>query len=191
MIAMKISLRGYTLIASFFFLIILASHVRGDAALRFGYVDTESVLQASTEFIEIDREARFKIELKEEEGQKKFNELRRLQEQMAVLAEDKREELMQELFRRRQELIDFQENARQEILERQSVDLNRIATKIQTVIERVSREMNMTAVFDKKPLLYVDRTRLVDLTQKVIDELNKDFENEKERLRRRLPERVR
>lgn len=161
-----------------------------NSEIRIGYVDTEYVLQASTEFKEIDREARYKIELKEEEGQKKFAELRKLQEEISVVSEEKRETMMEDLYRRRQELIEFQEQAQQEILERQSVDLNRIATKIQNVIEKISREMNMTCVFDKKPLLYVDRTKVIDLTQKVIDELNKEYESEKEKLRRKLPKRI-
>ena len=87
----------------------------------------------------------------------------------------------------KKELDAFQQQTKDEVLERQSVDLKRIANKIKRTIEKLSHEMNMTLVFDLKPILYLDRTQVTDLTDKVIEQLNKNYESEKQRLRDKMP----
>ena len=45
----------------------------------------------------------------------------------------------------------------------------------------------MTIVFDLKPILYLDRTQVTDLTDKVIETLNKNYNAEKKRLQDKMP----
>ncbi len=156
-------------------------------ALRMGFTDTERIMLASLEYKEIDREARYKIELKEEEGQIKLDELKKLANEISELSEEKRKPLIREYRRKQEELATFQQQTKDEVLERQSVDLKRIANKIKRTIETISRDMNMTIVFDLKPILYLDRTQVTDLTDKVIETLNKSYESEKQRLRDKMP----
>ncbi len=158
--------------------------------LKIGYVDTERIMMGSLEYKEIDRDARYKVELKEDEGQKKLEELRKFEEELAVMSEDKRKPFLKEYRRKQDELLRFQQQSREEILERQSVDLKRIANKVKRTIATISRQMNMTLVLDIKPVLYLDRTRIIDLTDKVVEALNKEYEQEKEKLRRKMPKRV-
>jgi len=155
--------------------------------LRIGFTDTERIMLASLEYKEIDREARYKIELKEEEGQIKLDELKKLANEISELSEEKRKPLIREYRRKQEDLATFQQQTKDEVLERQSVDLKRIANKIKRTIEIISREMNMTLVFDLKPILYLDRTKVIDLTDKVIEKLNKDYKAEKQRLRDKMP----
>jgi len=157
------------------------------ATLRMGYADTERIMLALNEYKEIDREARYKIELKEEEGQKMLDELKRLGNEIASLSEEKRKPLIKEYRRKQEELSNFQQTTKDEILERQSVDLKRIANKIKRCIENISRDMNLTIVFDLKPVLYLDRTQVTDITDKVIEKLNKEYEAEKQKLRKKMP----
>jgi Skp family chaperone for outer membrane proteins len=178
------ALVALTLIAS-----ALAYAANGDA-ITMAYVDTERILQGSLEFKEVDRDARLKIELKEEEGQKMLDDLRKFEEELSVLGEEQRQQRLNEYMRMREDLVDFQEQAREEILDRQSVDLKRVAAKIKKIIEAISREQGITMVFDVKPVLYLDPTRVVDLTDKVVAKLNEDYQKEKERLQRKAPARV-
>ncbi|RLD09957.1 MAG: hypothetical protein DRI44_07250 [Chlamydiae bacterium] len=157
------------------------------AALRIGYADTERIMLASIEYKEIDREARYKIELKEEEGQQKLDALKKLANEISELSEEKRKPLIREYRRKQEDLAVFQQQTKDEVLERQSVDLKRIANKIKRSIEEISRDMNMTVVFDLKPILYLDRTQVTDLTDKVIEALNKEYEEEKQKLRKKMP----
>lgn len=168
----------------------LALHVAAQPVLKIGYVDTEVVLQGLTEFKEVDREARTKIEVKEEEGQAKLEAIRKLEEELSVLSEEARKARYAELNRMRQELYEFQQQAREEILERQSVDLKRIANKIKAAIEKIGREQRYTLILDVKPVLYLDPGQVVDLTDKVIQMLNKAYEEEKQKLQRKAPARV-
>jgi len=156
-------------------------------ALRIGFTDTERIMIASIEYKEIDREARYKIEIKEEEGQIKLDELKKLATEISELSDDQRKPFIREYRRKQEELDAFQQQTKDEVLERQSVDLKRIANKIKRTIEKLSREMNMTLVFDLKPILYLDRTQVIDLTDKVIEQLNKNYESEKQRLRDKMP----
>ena len=157
------------------------------SALRIGFTDTERIMVASIEYKEIDREARYKIEIKEEEGQIKLDELKKLATEISELSDDQRKPFIREYRRKQEELDAFQQQTKDEVLERQSVDLKRIANKIKRTIEKISREMNMTLVFDLKPILYLDRTQVTDLTDKVIEQLNKNYESEKQRLRDKMP----
>lgn len=168
----------------------LAASVLAQPGMKIGYVDTEMVLQGLLEFKEVDREARTKIEVKEEEGQAKLEAIRKLEEELSVMSEEARKVRYAELNRMRQELYDFQQTAREEILERQSVDLKRIANKIKAAIEKLGREQGFTMILDVKPVLYLDATQVVDLTDKVIQMLNKAYEEEKQKLQRKAPARV-
>ena len=157
------------------------------STLRVGYADTERIMLASIEYKEIDREARYKIELKEEEGQQKLDELKKLANEISELSEENRKALIIEYRRKQEDLASFQQQTKEEVLERQSVDLKRIANKIKRSIEMISRDKNMTIVFDLKPILYLDRTQVTDLTDKVIESLNEDYEQEKQKLRKKMP----
>jgi Skp family chaperone for outer membrane proteins len=155
-----------------------------------GSVDTELVLQGALEFKEIDREARSKIDLKEEEGQQKLGAIRKLEEELSVMSEEQRKARLAEYNRKRQELLDFQTQSREEILERQSVDLKRIANKIRTIIAQLGRDQHLTMIFDVKPILYLNATQVIDLTERVTQLLNADYEKEKDKLQRKVPTRV-
>jgi len=163
---------------------------KADSGIKIAYVDTDQVLTKLTEYREIDRDARFNLELKEEEGQKMLDELKKLGEELAALSEEKRKPRMAEYKTQQEALLRFREKARDEIFEKQSIDMKRVAGKIQDTIEAIGKDKKMTLVFDLKPILYLDRTKVTDLTAVVTEKLNADYEKEKEKLRRKLPKRV-
>jgi Skp family chaperone for outer membrane proteins len=160
------------------------------AEITMAFVDTEKVLQGSMEFKEVDREARMKIELKEEEGQRMLQEIQKLEEELSVMADSKREMYIKEYQRKIEALDKLREQARDEIMDRQSVDLKRIANKIKNVIEEIAKKKNLTMVLELKPILYLDRTKVIDISPQVIEEINKQYELEKEKLRIKAPKRV-
>ena len=164
--------------------------VKANSEIKIAYVDTDQVLTKLTEYREIDRDARYSLEIKEEEGQKMLDELKKLGEELSALSEEKRKPRLAEYKTKQENLLRFREKARDEIFEKQSIDMKRVASKIQDVIEIIGKEKGMTLVFDLKPILYLDRTKVTDLTDKVTEKLNADYEKEKEKLRRKLPKRV-
>ncbi len=171
-------------------IVTLAFTAKADSGIKIAYVDTDQVLTKLTEYREIDREARFNLELKEEDGQKMLNELKKLGEELSALSEEKRKPRLAEYKTKQEALLSFREKARDEIFEKQSIDMKRVASKIQDIIEAIGKENKMTLVLDLKPILYLDRTKITDLTSKVTEKLNADYEKEKEKLRRKLPKRV-
>ena len=182
--------KNLKLISVVVLLSVFAFAAKAESGIRIAYVDTDQVLTKLTEYREIDREARFNLELKEEEGQKMLDELKKLGEELSALSEEKRKPRMLEYKNKQEALLRFREKARDEIFEKQSIDMKRVASKIQDIIEVIGKDKKMTLVFDLKPILYLDRTKITDLTAVVTEKLNADYEKEKERLRRKLPKRV-
>jgi len=116
-----------------------------------------------------------------------LDEIKKLGNEIATLSDEKKKPLIKEYRRKQEALLNFQQQTKDEILERQSVDLKRIANKIKRAIEKISRDMNLTIVFDLKPVLYLDRTQVTDITDKVIEKLNSEYESEKQKLRKKMP----
>ena len=73
---------------------------------------------ASIEYKEIDREARYKIELKEEEGQQKLNELKKLANEISELSGENRKPLIREYRMKEENLQTFQQQTKEEVLEK-------------------------------------------------------------------------
>ena len=165
-----------------------AAPASGEA--KIAYVDTSEVVMRSLEFKEYDRQAQSKIDLKDEEVQKKREELRKLREELAALSAEKQKELQPQYYRKLQEYDDFLSESRDEITSRSSVELKNIAQKVQRIIETIGREMELALVIDAKAVLYADKSKMTNLTDKVVDILNTEYEKEKEKMRVKVPDRV-
>ena len=158
--------------------------------MKLAYVDTSEVVDRSLECKEFNREEQTKKDLKEEEAQKKMDELKKLREQMEALTDEKRKELMPQYERKAQELEDFVRQSRDEIYDRTSVAFKTIAQKVQRIIETLSRDMNLTLVIDAKAILFADKTKMTNLTDKVVEVLNAEYEKEREKLKLKVPARI-
>lgn len=156
-------------------------------AVSLAYVDTETVLQGSAEFKECESRALAKRDLKSEEITKMSQRLDKMREQFEALSAEKGAALREQYAAEFDRIERYQEQAAEEITAQHSHDMERIAGKIKTIIETIGARDNVTLMLDMKAVLYLDAKSVKDYTQAVLTELNRQYEEEQNKLRSKLP----
>ena len=152
---------------------------------KIAYVDTDRVM-AETEST---KEAQQIFQNEQKEWEQKISEMQEeidkltadYESKKLVLTEEGKEEAQQKIKEKQQELQDYyQEIYGQEgkAVQRNSKLLEPILEKLKNVIEKVAVENNYTIVLDAAAgaLLYAKPG--IDVTEEVIDEMNKTLEEE-------------
>ena len=62
-----------------------------------------------------------------------------------------------------------------------------IASKIRTIIEKIGERDNVSLMLDLKAILYLDQKVVKDYTKEVTNELNRQYDEELDKLRSKLP----
>ena len=148
-------------------------------AMSFAYVNTEDVLQGSKEFKECERKALTKRDLRTEEISQMTAQLDKLEAQISALSAEKGAAL------REQYAKDFDRIER--FNAQHSHDMERIASKIRTIIEKIGERDNVSLMLDLKAILYLDQKVVKDYTKEVTNELNRQYDEELDKLRSKLP----
>jgi Skp family chaperone for outer membrane proteins len=156
-------------------------------AFNFAYVNTEEVLQNSTEFKECEKRALAKRDVKTEEISQMSTALDKLQGQIAALSPEKAAPLREQYARDFDRIERFREQAAEEITAQHSHDMERVASKIRAIIEALGARDNVTLMLDLKAILYLDPKTVKDYTKEVSRELNRQYEEELNKLRSKLP----
>ena len=65
--------------------------------------------------------------------------------------------------------------------------MERIASKIRTIIEKIGERDNVSLMLDLKAILYLDQKVVKDYTKEVTNELNRQYDEELDKLRSKLP----
>ena len=156
-------------------------------AASFAYVDTEAVLQASKEFKECEQKALSKRDIYTDEITQRSKKLEKLQEQIAALSAEKSVALRNQYAEEFDRIERYRDQAAEEITAQHSHDMQRIATKIRTILENLGERDKVTLMFDLKAVLYLDPKVVRDYTKEVTDELNRQYDEEVNKLRSKLP----
>lgn len=96
-----------------------------------------------------------------------------LQEKAASLSEDKRSELMKKLDDMRVALKRFETDKSKEGKSMQAEGLSSIEKKLAPVLEKIQKEGDFDLILNRVDGLVLASHKRVDLTQRVIEELNK------------------
>ncbi|MBR4820876.1 OmpH family outer membrane protein [bacterium] len=156
-------------------------------AMSFAYVNTEDVLQGSKEFKECERKALTKRDLKTEEIAQMSAQLDKLEAQIAALSAEKSAPLREQYAKDFDRIERFKEQATEEITAQHSHDMERIAGKIRNIIEKIGARDNVSLMLDLKAILYLDQKVVKDYTKEVTNELNRQYDEELDKLRSKLP----
>ena len=65
--------------------------------------------------------------------------------------------------------------------------MERIASKIRAIIEKIGSRDNVSLMLDLKAILYLDQKVVKDYTKEVTNELNRQYDEELDKLRSKLP----
>ncbi len=147
------------------------------ADLKFAYVDVAKV------FDEYDKTKLFDKQL-QEEGKKKqeqrdglIYEVRKLRDEQALLAEDKKREAQGKIEAKLKELEDFDGQVQRELGERRNTVMKEIFADIDDLMKRIGQRKGYDLIFNERALLH--KSPSLDLTNEVLTELNNEYRKKK------------
>lgn len=146
--------------------------------LKLGYIDMARIQQtykgfkdAEAQFQKAAKDLQDKIRVSQEalEQQKQQYESRKM-----MLTEQRRQDDEKQIAQKEQELMKQVQDS-QGLLAQQEADLTRpLQEKIFTVVQAIAKAENYTYIFDASVLIYVDPQKGADLTNQVLEELDKE-----------------
>ena len=154
------------------------------AELKIGYIDSDEILAKHKPFQEGEKDVqRYRMEL-EKEFTKRQNELEKMTEtygrQALLLSEKRKKEEQRAILQKQEELQRYlsEISAPQDgKLARKSKEvLAPIINRVNIVVQRLAKESGYDFVFNSSTLAYASETH--DLTEKVLEELQKELEAE-------------
>lgn len=154
------------------------------AELKIGYIDSDEILANHKPFLDGEKEVqRYRMEL-EKEFTKRQNELEKMTEtyerQSLLLSDKRKQEEQRAILQKQEELRRYlsEISAPQDgKLARKSQEvLAPIINRVNIVVQRVAKESGYDFVFNASTLAFASES--FDLTQKVLDALQKELEAE-------------
>ena len=143
--------------------------------LRIGYTEAEGFIQYLPETQQVQQtlqreaqQSQVNLESKLATLQEKFE---RYQQQQALLSDETRQQREAELTQLQQELQQADAQTQQQLAQREAELLEPILNKVQQAIDEVAREKNLDIVLRAPALLYVDESKVVNITMDVARKL--------------------
>ena len=162
----------------------IALSAQASAQLKIGFMNSDRVLQEYKPFQEIEGEYKRFVSQMEKEFAMKENEFKslvdKLQTQNAILSDVAKAGMQRDIESKRSELEQFVQevNSPGGRIERKNAELSEpIFKEVDAVLRRVAKSEGYDFVFNSKGIAYAKEEH--DITQKVLDELNKELEAKK------------
>lgn len=107
---------------------------------------------------------------KQEEIDKKVEEIKALQDKLALLSDKQKKKKQKEIDEKTKELQEFQRNSEMSLLKDRDERLKEILQDIQEVVESVAKKQKYDLIFNERVLLYGDDS--MDISQTILKQLN-------------------
>ena len=156
-------------------------HAQAFAQMKIGYVDTDKVLHEYKPVQDMQSEYdRFESEQSRLVSEKE-NVIKKLQgdyeRQKLLLSETKKQEMEKDIQAKIGEIQNFYQDVTAKVQQKNQDLFDPIKKDIQAVLERVAKASGYDFVFTASQVAYAKDEH--DITQKVLEELNKDLEAKK------------
>jgi len=146
-------------------------------------INLEKVFQEYHKKQDLEAKLKAEGESRRQELQEKKQELEKLQQeykaQELLLTEEAKKQRQQEINVKSEELKSFLDKISTEMKDKENKYTQEIISDIKKKIKEIAIREGYIYVFDSAALLYSAPTQ--DITQKVIDELNKDYDKTKQK----------
>ena len=154
---------------------------RASAQMKIGYVDTDRILQEYKPFVDAQSEFKRFADEQSRMMSEKENVIKKLQDdyerQKLLLSETKKQELEKDIQARMSEYQKFYEETNGKAQQKNQELSEPIYKDVNVVLERVAKTGGYDFVFNANQVAYAKEEH--DITQKVLDDLNKDLEAKK------------
>ena len=157
--AMTLSLGGNTLFAA--------------KEVNYAFVDVAKVFDNYEKTKENDRVLQEEGKKKEEERDAMVLEIRQIKDEMILLSDESKVKKQKDIAEKMKSLQAFDENTRGLLGEKRNEVVKEIFKDIDDVIQRYGEKKGVDLIFNERALLYHDAQH--DVTQQVIDDLNKGY----------------
>lgn len=122
---------------------------------------------------DFDKDLETKTKAKEGQRNKLIDELKEIQDKMALLSDKEKEKKQRELTAKSQELQEMDQKIKQDFRKDWDEKLRQILEDIKKVVEEFAKKEGYAFVIDSKAMLY--SSKAADVTDKVIETLNKNY----------------
>ena len=167
----------YTLTILFLLTVVFSSN--SSAQLKIGIINTAIIMQDFSEMMEVQKQVEALQQKHSKELMDLENELKakskRFESQNLLLSDERKKQMQQELEELYRKGVQYQQDAGVEIQNKSKELSEPIIKKINDTIGKISANEKFDLVFDvvNMGILYSNPDKAEDITQKVIDELNK------------------
>ncbi|HTZ11388.1 MAG TPA: OmpH family outer membrane protein [Candidatus Margulisiibacteriota bacterium] len=143
------------------------------AADKFGYVDLSRSFSEYGKTKDYDKILGDKENVYTAERDKKIAEVKQLQDKMNLLSDKEKDAKKAELETKVKALQDFDRQKQADLRKEQDEKMKEILKDIEEAVKKYSEKEGYTMVFNDRVLVY--QTKDMDITDKILDILNKDY----------------
>ena len=151
------------------------------AQMKIGYVDTDRILQEYKPFLDMQSEYNRFADEQSRQISEKENVIKKLQDdydrQKLLLSEVKKQELEKDIQGKMSEYQKFYEDTSKRVQQKSQELSEPIYKDVNAVLERVAKAGGYDFVFNANQVAYAKEDH--NITQKIMEELNKDLEAKK------------
>lgn len=150
--------------------LLAAPAVHAQQAKKFGYVDLSYIFDNYHKTKEYDKVLEAEHKDYEGERNKKIDAVREKQGQLALLAEDKKAALEQEIEKMKEELVNFDRQKREDLTKKRNEKIREILLEVEKIVSAYAEKEGYDMIFNDRVLIYGNPT--MNITQTVLDQLN-------------------
>lgn len=144
-----------------------------------GFVDVEKIFQEYAKKKDLEAKLQAEGEVKRQQLAEKRQELEELQKeyeaQKLLLTEEAKRERQEEINKKSEALKEFLDKISNQMKEKENQYTQEILSDIRKKIEEIAKKEGYIYILDRQCLLYAAPDPELDLTQRIIDELNKEY----------------
>lgn len=174
MVSLKVSIRT-AIVLTF---VLLSPVLAQSQEIKIGYLDMERLRQSYQGFKDAEESFQKVARNMQEQVQNKQQEVEMMKQQYearkTMLTAARRQQDEQSIQQKEQELMQFAQTSQMQLAQ-QEVELTRpLQESIFNVVQTLAKSENFTYIFDAGSLIYVDPLKAKNLTDQVLEELQKE-----------------
>lgn len=149
-------------------LVVMAAHA--SAADKFGYVDLSRIFSEYSKTKEFDKVLGDKQSTYTAERDKRVNELRQMEEKIALLNEKEKEAKRPEFESKVKDFEEFRRQKEMDLRKEQDEKMREVLKDIEEAVKQYAEKEGYTFVFNDRVLVY--QTKSLDISDKIVEILN-------------------
>lgn len=152
------------------FLFLFAVTANASAAEKIGYVDLSRLFDEYHKTKEFDAELEKKHSSYEKERNEKIEKIREAQGKLALLAEDKRQDLEEEIEGYKQDLLEFDRQQKTDLTKERNDVIRDILLEIEKKVSSYAEKNKFSIILNDRVLIYGSPS--MEITEEVLESLN-------------------